>query len=483
MKLGDLYAQVHARHSEATERRDMATIAECADHYDQMLNDAPEDLTLLFSSGTARMQLGYNGLAIALFEKALRIRELPEIWNNMGTAHKADNRDAEAEFCWRKALELREDADYYNNMATLYINVGNPGPGITWAEKGLQIDPQHARLHWNRSLLLLEAGRWSEGFAEYDWGLLSGDRAIRNYSDPAEAVPFWDGTKGKRVVVYGEQGIGDEIMFASAIPDLMRDCDVVFDCHPRMMHLFRRSFGIPCYGTRKDNVIEWPKREKLDAKISIGSLFKYYRHKGVFPKVPYLKPDQQLVAHYRAKLEALGPGPYVGISWKAGTKQTRADLRSLKIKTFDPIFEQGGTFVSLQYTADAQGKVDRFREESGITVHHWPEVIETGHDEEVRWLGFDYDHTVALCAALDVVIVPNTAVVHVCGAIGKECWTMTPDAPAWRYQLKGEQMPMYGSVRQFRGENAIDRIAAEYKKRLDSGAWTKPAREARRVAH
>jgi len=479
MLLGDLFSQVHARHFEASQKRDMKTISECADQYEQMLNDAPEDLTLLFSAGTAKMQLGYNGSALALFEKALRIKELPEIWNNMGTAHKADNRNQIAEQCWLKALELRQDADYYNNMSTLYINEGNPGPGIVWCEKGLALDPTHARLHWNHSLLLLESGRWAEGFAEYDWGIESVDRPLRNYSEPPEKVPFWTGKKRQTVVVYAEQGIGDEIMFASAIPDLMRDCKVIFDCHPRMVKLFERSFGVKCYGTRKANVIEWPKNERLDAKLAIGSLFKHYRKNGVFPRVPYLKPDPALVAHYRARMEALGPGPYVGISWKAGTKTTRADLRSLKLKSFDPLFAQGGTFISLQYTSDAQGKVDRFKEESGVTVHHWADVIETGHDETERWPGYDYDHTVAICAALDVVIVPNTAVVHVCGAIGKECWTMTPDAPAWRYQLSGDQMPMYGSVRQFRGEDAIERIAVKYKERIDSGAWTKFVRAAR----
>jgi hypothetical protein len=69
---------------------------------------------------------------------------------------------------------------------------------------------------------------------------------------------LWDGDRGKRIVVYGEQGIGDEIMFASCVPDLQAMSElVVLDCHPRLTTLFKRSFGIDCYGTRKDEWLNW----------------------------------------------------------------------------------------------------------------------------------------------------------------------------------------------------------------------------------
>jgi len=126
----------------------------------------------------------------------------------------------------------------------------------------------------------------------------------------------------------------------------------------------------------------------------------------------------------------------------------------------------GGTFVSLQYTEDASGKVQRYREQTGRVVHHWPDVVESG-EKENRNKGFDYDHTVALIEALDLCILPNTAAVHVCGALGKECWTITPSAPAWRYQLTGDQMPMYESVTQFRGESAVDTITRRFAERFN----------------
>lgn len=476
MLLEERYREIHAIHATATQENNQEKLFWCLQQYKELLNQAPDEMVLMFGIGTVEMQLGFNGAAMTWFKRCLAIKELPELWNNLGTALKNENHDDLARDCWVKALALREDPDYYNNMVTLYINTGMPREGLQWAEKGLSIAPDHARLHWNHSLLLLEQGNWREGFSEYDWGLASLDRPTREYTVTPGEIPFWDGGKGKRIVVYGEQGMGDEIMFASCLPDLMKDCEVVFDCHPRMVALFERSFGVKCYGTRKNATIGWVKDEKpFDARLAIGSLFKFYRSNGKFPKTAYLKPKRELVEYYREKLKAHGDGPYVGIGWQAGTKHTRSDFRSMKLKQFIPLIEQGGTFISLQYTEESGAKCDRFFNETGFRVHHWPEVIESGPREK-RNSGYDFDHTVALIAALDLCVLPNTTAVHVCGAIGKECWTLTPKAAAWRYQLKGRQMPMYGPwVRQFRGDDSFEQIIKEYRHRWPR---TQPAESA-----
>ena len=250
----------------------------------------------------------------------------------------------------------------------------------------------------------------------------------------------------------------------------MKDCEVIFDCHPRMVDLFTRSFGVKCYGTRKSPKITWPSKEKPDYKLALGSIFGLYRNNGVFPKQPYLVPDEKLVKKYRKKLEAAGPGPYVGIGWVGGTKVTNTSSRSFKLGHMKPIFDHGGTFVSLQYSESASEKVERMNAEGDYYVHHWPEVVEVGEKNENE--GFNYDHTVALIAALDLCILPNTAAVHVCGALGKECWTLTPNECAWRYQLSGDEMPMYKSVKQIRGDDRLVVAAERYGdyKRMYRGA-------------
>ena len=468
--LKDAFKDLNVRHADASRTNNLKVIAGLVDEYENLLNQAPEELSILFGLGTCKLQLGMNGSAIMYFQQAIQSNnKLPELWNNLGSAWKAENRNDEARQCFEKALSLKDDPDYYNNLATLHVNEGRPDEGIEYAEKGIALNPEHPRLRWNYSLLLLEKGRWKEGFENYDYGLLSLDRPNRFYSDKPEDVPIWNGEKG-RVVVYGEQGMGDEIMFASAIPDLIADIgreNVIFDCHERMVSLFERSFGVTCYGTRKNEDISWPLKDKPDYRIAIGSLFGRYRKDGKFPKTRYLKADPELVKHYREKLEATGPGPYVGLGWQAGYKKTRQDLRSFKLKQFLPVLEQGGTFVSLQYTEGSEDKVARFKEDTGHDIHHWTDVVQSKDPEGNEYTGFDYDHTVALIEALDLCILPNTSSVHVCGAIGADCWTLTPKAAAWRYQLKGNFMPMYGSwVRQIREredwKDAFKRAARDY---------------------
>jgi tetratricopeptide (TPR) repeat protein len=480
--LGDLFKDLTARHVKASEVNDLKTIEGLIPEFENLLNYAPGDLAITFALATVQMQCGRNGTAIALYKQILADKpDLPEVWNNLGSAWKSENRDEEAIKCWEKALSLKAHPDYYNNMITLYINTGMPEKGMPWAEKGLELMPDHPRMHWNYSLLLLEQGRWREGFENYEYGIESFDRPKRAYTRDPDALPWWNGEPGKRVVIFGEQGMGDEVMFASALPDAIRDAkEVVFDCHPRMVDLFKRSFGVRCFGTRKSNNVSWALNEKLDARCAIGSLFRIYRSDGNFPKRPYLVPDAKLVKKYRKRLEETGPGPYIGIGWRAGSKSTREDFRSLKLAQLQGMIEEGGTFISLQYNGEG-GKCERFFEQTGNRIHHWPEVVESNSKktdrkgEVIRNIGFNYDHTVALIQALDLCILPNTTAVHVCGALGQECWTLTPKEAAWRYQLSGDEMPFYRSVRQFRGEDAIERITEEYKERLHSGAWAKPA--------
>jgi hypothetical protein len=320
----------------------------------------------------------------------------------------------------------------------------------------------------------LELGRWNDGFIHYEFGLISGDRPTRNYGTRDNPVPFWDGGEDisdKTIVVYGEQGLGDEILFASALEDLIeRAGRVIIDCHPRLEAIMRRSFpGCTVYPTRKDMTITWPREDRPDRMMAMGSLFHHFRRDGKFPKRAYLKPDPELVADYRRMLEDLGPGPYVGVGWMGGAKSTRYDLRSTKLGHLNHLFDLPAQWVSLQYTSEAAGKVHRFNQSVGETrVIHWDDVVR----------GYDYAETLALLEALDHVIVPNTTVVHACGAIGKSCWTFTPKACAWRYGMKGRDMPFYGHwVQQYRqdgGEDwmpTIKRMRRTLKKRIKAGTW------------
>lgn len=408
-----------------------------ADIYHSLLNVHPDDAGLLYLMGTLEMQKGHNGAAINFLEAALTQREFGEAYNNLGSAYKAENNNEMAAKCFTKAKELKpDDPDIYNNLSTLHINEGEPRRCIEAASKAIELEPDHPNAHWNRGLAHLELGHWKLGWEGYEWGFKSKDRMVRNYDSPKWKVPWWDGSKGKRVIVYGEQGVGDEIMFSSIIPDLVRDSEkVIFDCHPRLIRLFRRSFGIECYPTRKEEEITWL-TERMDAKVAIGSLGKFYRNTPKdFPNLGrYLHPDPMMVEHFKRELETLNPGKLkVGIAWAGGKKKTRYDLRSIDLKYWSEVLSQKANFVSIQYHKEAGDEARRYG------LPHWQHVID------------DLDELAALMAACDLIISVNQSAVHMAGAMNVPCWCLTPDKPAWRYQLEGTKMIWYGdAIRQYR---------------------------------
>lgn len=425
-------------------------LKEAEENYLTALNDDFDNVNTLYLLGTIQLQNGKAGIASTLLKQALMLKKDHfEAWNNLGNCYKSVNKEEDARACFQTALNIpgkepRDYADIWNNLSTLYVNSGEPEKGVSFAQQAIELVPDHSDANWNLALMYLEQGNYDKGFDLYKWGFQTKNRLYRNYG--AEH-PYWNGEKGKTVAVWGEQGIGDELMFASMLPDFIKDCkQVIFDCHPRLASIFKASFpNITVYGTRKDAYIEWPAKHKIDAKIAIGDLGKFYRRKAEdFPGTPYLKADPERVAHYKNKLSKLGNRLKVGISWTGGYLKTRKDYRSIPLEAWGPILGLDADFISLQYTSEAYNSIAEAEDRLDCRIHHWPSAVQAN----------DYMETAALVQALDLVITVNTSIHHLAGGLGKECWTLTPKAKAWRYWSKDGINPWYGSVKQFEQEKA-----------------------------
>lgn len=435
----ELFAQVNLDLSQHGNNK--AVLNKACNTLNEILNRNPDDAQVLFTLGAVFHRLGWNGAGAAIYNYLLANGiEDAKLWNNLGNCYKAEHYDDRARECWEKAIKIKPATEYYNNLSTLSINQGNPAPGIEYAKKAIEIDPWNPQAHWNLGLLLLESGNWIDGMKEYEAGLSGGERGPKFI----DGVKPWRGEplSGKSIIVVGEQGIGDEIMFMEAMRDLHPD-KLIIECHDRLETVVRRNFpNAEVYPTRKSLA-----KSKLhaDYRVNIGSLFHYLRSTGDFNKIPYLTTDRHKVYEYKQMLMQLGPPPYIGIAYEAGHKSTHGHVRSFKLSQLKPILEQKGTFISLQYTKGAKEKFERFYKDTGIKVHHFPDVVESHKDDEykVKAKGYDYDETFSLVAALDLCIIPCTTIAHVCGAIGKECWVLTPKKKAWRY-IGADHMRMYG---------------------------------------
>lgn len=411
------------------------------------LEDNFDDSVALYYLGIILIRRKNLAFAAQVFMRSLDINPNGfESWVNLGNCFKAFNKDDEAKFCWQKASEIPGKdniayADVYCNYSSLHVNSGTAEEGIQFCDKALELHPEHYDAMWNKALLMLELGNYAEGWDLYNAGFKNKNRLYRNYGDNIED---WCGEEGKTVIVWGEQGIGDEILFSSMIPDLIKKSKkVIFDCHPRLVEIFKTSFPeIEAFGTRKDEYIEWPlKFPEANAKVATGDLGRFFRRDiKDFNGEPYLKAPKDRVEYYKQKLAKLGRKPKIGISWTGGYLKTRKDYRTIDLEKWKPILTQTADFISLQYTPDAYKAVADIEEKLDIKIHHWPNALES----------FNYAETAALVSNLDLVITINTSIHHLAGALGIETWTMTPKAKAWRYYSPdGKTIPWYKSVTQY----------------------------------
>jgi tetratricopeptide (TPR) repeat protein len=360
----------------------------------------------------------------------------------LGRAHQKLHEPARALAHFEAARRIRDDdPELYDFRGSMFQELGRLPEAFADFDRALALRPDFPLAAFHRAMAHLLVGDFARGWVGYDLRRLSADHA------PAAAgLPRWDGSPlaGRSLLVAREQGLGDEIMFASMLPQMIAQAGrCIVECDPRLLATFSRSFpNATFFGTAPGGGLPPAiSRSSIDAVIEAGSLPGMFRRRAVdFPRHQgYLKADPQYVARWRKRLAALGPGLKVGISWTGGVPRTRRDLRSLSLEQLRPLFATPGIrFVSLQYTANARSDIDALRARHGVVIEHWDDAIS------------DYDQTAALVCALDHVVSVCTSLVHLGGALGRPVWVLAPVSPEWRYGFSGEAMPWYPSVRVFR---------------------------------
>lgn len=400
---------------------------------EQYLTRIPCDPFALYLYGSIFADTGRPGLAIALLSQSIQINpEFVPALSNLGVVLRTHGHEEGAKIAYEKALTIDPNsAETLANYSGLYINYGEPDKAIELAERALKIeDSPQARNHI--ALAMLEKGEYEEGFKRY-----KARHDLPGWHNRDYKCPEWDGKDTDLLVISGEQGLGDEILFMAWFAEARsRVKNVVVECAPRLIKLFERSFGVKCYANEADVLAEC----QPTAHISMGDMPALL---GIEKRSKqWLVPDSNRVEHYRAKI---GQGPRIGLSWKGGLAQTHRHLRNVPIDHWKP-FTKHGNCISLQY-----GQASHNAEKIGIP--HWQEAID------------DLDELVALIAACDLVISVCNTTIHMAGALGVPCWVMTPAKPAWRYGLRGE-MPWYDSVKLYRQTDGWDSVYKQAEENL-----------------
>ena len=444
-----------------------------------LLNQHPDRPELQFHLGTLYMQRGKRGLGIALIERSTYCGAMGAgPYLNIAAAYKQEHNDDKARYYYEMALKEAEKhpspgpvntdkAFALHGIASLYVNAGEPALAKLWCDKALKVDPNDRHAKWNKGLAHLELGEFEQGFRIYDdagfdnSGLTPIERKLKTYG----GLPKWDGTPGKTVITYGEQGVGDEIMFCSMLPDLMKDCKVIIDCDGRIEKMLKRSFDAEAvYATSDiDAPFPWIKDHKVDAYVPMGSLGRHYRKKAAdFPKTAYLKADPEKIDIWAEHLKSLPEGLNVGISWAGGLKKTRFDKRTIMLGNMAQVLQtKGVNFISLQYHPWAADECARVGEKIGVPIYHWGDAVA------------EYEDTAGLLMNLDLVITVNTSLHHLAGSLGVKQWCLTPVMCAWRYGVSGPS-PWYGNCEMYRQKKdgdwkgVLSRVATDLGKMVEA---------------
>ena len=392
--------------------------------------------------------------------------EFSDLWNSLGAVvYDRDGQDAALPF-YEEALRLDPNSSKaLNNLARCMELTGNFERGIELCHQALEADKLAVEPQFVLSHCELAVGRLEDGWRHY---------AIRHHpSRPgatfySHGLPEWQGEdiSDKTILVCPEQGIGDEILFASVFGELTeRAGQCLIGCDNRLIPLFQRSFPKAKVSFYVDRTVDAhrlriiPHFQKedgthADVAVAAGDLMKYFRPtQESFPKrAGFLTPDPDRIAFWRARLDAIGSGPKVGICWRSGFRNNARNLHYTSLDQWGPIFTVSGVhFVNLQYD-DCKAELDDARSRFGVSVQVWDDID----------LRNNLDDTAALTAALDLVISPATAVAMTAIGVGTELWSILRVLPYWAFGHK-DKTPLHPASRLFPwpdGGDASDAIAS-----------------------
>lgn len=403
----------------------------------------PECLEAIDVKGLALRGLDRSDDAIECFERVLEVDpDFAVSHVNLGSALFAAGAPARAMTHLRRAVELDPDnAEARNNLGNALAGQLEFEVAEDHLRKAISLNPSFAEAHFNLSMALLMQEKFTEGWDEYEWRWRCPEfpSTWREFS-----YPFWKGEPldGKTLLIWSEQGVGDEIMFANTLPDVAASgAQMVLECNDRFVPVFRRSYPKAIVFPR-----ETPTSREvpagIDYQISMASLCRYYRRDaGEFPAEPgkYLEADSRLSTACGARYDGMGEGIKIGISWRSGNPVMGAE-RSASLSQWGGILSQPGcTFISLQY-GEVVDDIAAAKENHGVIIHVDDDIDPFASMED--WF--------AQVAAMDLVISVDNSTVQVSGALGVPTWTLLSLVPEWRWLAAGSHNPWHPRMTVYR---------------------------------
>lgn len=426
-------------------------------HYRTAIAKEPENTAAAVNLGTALQRLGRHKEAIVAYESALRLEPSNlGAMTNLGVALQETGQIEDSLAILKCAAALApNDPGVRTDLAVTMLKSGDSAAaedalnkaiasdstyGRAWSnlgnllqsrlkiaearmahESALTIDRDDPDFHWNHAITLLLDGDLKKGFAEYEWR-----RKIPGFGKKQITGPAWDGStaRGRTILLYSEQGLGDTLQFCRYAPLLARSgAKVVVACPEKLVPLLATLDGpLKIVSNLKDvEFYDW-QAPLMSLPHLMGTTLKT-----VPGNVPYLS----VPANTESPVSASQAGSRIGLVWSGNPENPDARHRSMSLEQLRPLFDVDGVeWMSLQV-----GSTRRQILETGLQIHD---------------LDPDLPATAAAIADLDLVITVDTSIAHLAGALGRPFWLLLSHSPDWRWLLDRDDSPWYPTARLFR---------------------------------
>jgi len=455
--------------------------------YQEIRKSEPNNINVLNLSGVLSSQIGQHDIALNLLSKAIDIDpEFAEAFNNRGAVLKELERLEEALKHYNKALNLNPNySDALNNRGNVLREFDRLDEALCDYNRAIALKPDFAQAYNNRGITFGYLKKFKQSFKDFDkaislkpdyaeafqnicsfslllcnfeesWPLYewrwigkneTWSKKGRTISPLNSSKPLWGGETGKRVFLWAEQGIGDEIMFSSMLKEVYAaSSQLIVQCDQRLIPLFKRSFNDDIiYNHNRDEISE----DAYDFHIPMGSLPGIFRPSlKSFKKgsQPFLRFELKKANSLRQKILNDPEEKLIGISWKSKSILPGSLKRNISLSDIVHYINMPKTrLLSLQY-GDVSKEIMQLKKETGIDVIQIDEIDNYA----------DIDGLAAIIGACDQVVSIDNATVHLAGALGADTRVLLPYNRDWRWGVSGTTSYWYDSIRLYRQNEPND---------------------------
>jgi tetratricopeptide (TPR) repeat protein len=398
----------------------------------------PDFAEAYFNKGNAFQALKIYDEAIENYKIAVKLNpKYIKAIINLGMCELKLKQYETAQLNFQLALQINPDyPEAHLNLGGLFRELRLFDNARASLDNAIVVRPGYAEAYFNKSLIDLALGNFDSGWPLYEWRWKSEETPLSPLT--TSKPPFNPNFAGRRVLIWAEQGIGDEIMFASLLNRFRHLCQkLLVAVDARLIELFRRSFkDIEFY----DKALSVPE-DLYDEHLPMGGMCQYLLPSPLdlnSAAPAYLQADDSRSRDIRASLGIDSTSRLCGISWR--TSNQKFVSRNLELKRLIAALEAPNIkFVSLQY-GETQKEIDTIAADLGIQVLTYKDVDNFQ----------DIDGLAAIINACDLVVSIDNTTVHLGGALGKPVNVLLPFDSDWRWMTEVDKSYWYASVRLFR---------------------------------